>query len=73
VGSILSSIGGETEQPEEAENRELYYNEVTWLLAGNGRWNVDRDLADKANKETSRANRAQQQKDQQHLRQLQGS
>ena len=38
VGSILSTIGGESELPEELENRELYYNEVTWLLAGNGRW-----------------------------------
>lgn len=40
VGSILSTIGGESELPEEVENRELYYNEVTWLLSGNGRWYI---------------------------------
>ena len=62
VGSILSTIGGESELPEEVENRELYYSEITWLLSGNGRWNVDKDLAAK---EASRMSKAQYLKEQQ--------
>ena len=36
------------ESLDDIENRELYYNEMAWLLAGEGRWNVDKDLRDKA-------------------------
>lgn len=43
--SISSS---EAETVDDIENRELYYNEMAWLLAGEGRWNVDKDLRDKA-------------------------
>ncbi|RYH21171.1 hypothetical protein EON65_21320 [archaeon] len=39
------------ESPEEVESRESKYSEMTWLLAGSGRWNVEKEVKDKNNKE----------------------
>jgi hypothetical protein len=38
---------GDAENAEEIEQRELYYNEMAWLLGGTGRWNIDQDLKEK--------------------------
>lgn len=37
----------DSENADEIENRELYYNEMAWLLGGSGRWNIDQDLKEK--------------------------
>ena len=56
-GKSIFASGGE-ENPFDAEQRELYYNENAWLLAGNGRWNVNQEVRDKHAKEVKRTNRA---------------
>lgn len=42
------------ESAEEAEVREQRCAEMTWLLAGNGRWNVEKEVKDKSNKEQNK-------------------
>jgi hypothetical protein len=48
TSSIFAHHMGDSENAEEVENRELYYNEMAWLLGGTGRWNIDQDLKEKA-------------------------
>ena len=47
TGSIFAQHHGDSDNAEEVENRELYYNEMAWLLGGSGRWNIDQDLKEK--------------------------
>jgi hypothetical protein len=51
--SLLYSTN-EIETAEEVEARELRCSEAAWLLAGNGRWNVDKEMKDRASKEQNK-------------------
>lgn len=55
IGSTNSGLQtAEGESHEEATHREYVYSENSWLLAGRGRWNVDKDLKDKNAKEQNK-------------------
>ena len=51
--SILYS-SNDLETAEEVEARELRCSETAWLLAGNGRWNVDKEMKDRASREQNK-------------------
>jgi hypothetical protein len=51
---IMNSMPGENETTEEMEYRESRYSELTWLLAGYGRWNVDKEMKDRLTKEQTK-------------------
>jgi hypothetical protein len=51
---IINSIPTENETNDEMEFRESRYSELTWLLAGYGRWNVDKEMKDRLTKEQTK-------------------
>jgi hypothetical protein len=51
---IINSISNENETNDEIEFRESRYSELTWLLAGYGRWNVDKEMKDRLTKEQTK-------------------
>ncbi|KAJ1389976.1 hypothetical protein B484DRAFT_409146, partial [Ochromonadaceae sp. CCMP2298] len=46
-----SFLYGDAETPDEVESRELYHNEMAWLLGGSGRWSIDQESRDRAARE----------------------
>ncbi len=52
---IINAAPIENETAEEVEFRESRYSELTWLLAGYGRWNVDKEMKDRLNRELTKS------------------
>jgi hypothetical protein len=52
--STLLGVDHSQESPEDAESREWYHNALVWLLAGQGRWNIDKEVSDRNNRELNK-------------------
>lgn len=53
---VSALLGGDhyQESAEDIESREWYHNALVWLLAGQGRWNIDKEVSDRNTREQSK-------------------